>query len=340
MVSFIDPSLPLIDLHRHLDGSIRLQTILDLGRQHNLPLPAWDLEGLRPHVQVTEPTAGVMAFIAKFHWMVGVLVDYEACWRVAFENVADAAQEGIDYIELRFSPVFMAQAHHLHPQGVVEAVVDGIGVGVEKYGIKVNLVGIISRTYGVDSGWDELNALLAHMDHLVGLDLAGDEANFPANLFKGIFKKGRDAGWQITAHAGESAGPESIWQAMDALGAVRIGHAIRAVEDPNLMETMLLRGIGIETNLTSNLQTMTVTSLDHHPARKFLEHGLLVTINTDDPGISSIDLSHEYNLAAPAAGLTPDQIRQAQYNAVEVAFLSREEKSALIAQKAGNNDPV
>ena len=256
--SLIDPGLPLVDLHRHLDGSVRLETILDLGRQHNLPLPAWDVEGLRPYVQITEPAPGVMAFIAKFKWMVGVLVDYQACRRIAYENVADAAGEGLDYIELRFSPSFMAETHRLHPQGVVEAVIAGTREGVQACGIKTNLIGIISRTYGVEAGRKELQALLAYKDHLVGLDLAGDEVNFPANLFDAIFKKGREAGWQITIHAGESAGPESIWQAIDVLGASRVGHAVRAIEDPDLMDAMLAGRIGIEANLTSNLQTMTV----------------------------------------------------------------------------------
>jgi len=130
--TMIDPSLPLIDLHRHLDGSLRLQTILDLGRRHNIPLPALNIEGLRPHVQVLpdrlEEAAmpGVMAFIAKFKWMTAVLVDLDACRRVAYENVEDARDEGIDYIELRFSPWFMAETHDLDPTGVVEAVVDGV----------------------------------------------------------------------------------------------------------------------------------------------------------------------------------------------------------------------
>ena len=119
----IDETMPLIDLHRHLDGNVRLQTILDLGRQHHLPLPAWDLKALSPHVQVTDDEQGrstlpgVMAFIAKFKWMVGVLVDYEACWRVACENVEDAQREGLDYVELRFSPWFMAEPHGLDPDG-------------------------------------------------------------------------------------------------------------------------------------------------------------------------------------------------------------------------------
>ena len=117
----IDSTFPLIDLHRHLDGNVRLETILDLGRQHNLPLPAWDLETLRPHVQVTEPEPDLMAFLAKFKWMTAVLVDYDACRRVARENVEDAQREGIDYVELRFSPWFMAQAHNLHPAEVMEA---------------------------------------------------------------------------------------------------------------------------------------------------------------------------------------------------------------------------
>ena len=119
----IDPSIPLVELHRHLDGNVRLQTILDLGRQYNLPLPARDLEGLRSHVQVSGPQPGVMAFIAKFQWQVGIMVDYDAIGRIAYENVEDAKNDGIDYIELRFSPWFMAEAHGLDPAGVVEAVV-------------------------------------------------------------------------------------------------------------------------------------------------------------------------------------------------------------------------
>jgi adenosine deaminase len=154
-----------------------------------------------------------------------------------------------------------------------------------------------------------------------------------------MFDTGREAGWHITVHAGESAGPESVWQAIQDLGASRIGHAVRAIEDPALMDFMLASEIGIETNLTSNLQTQTVLDLGHHPARAFMARGLLVTLNTDDPGISGIDLAHEYNHAAPAAGLTPSQIHQAQRNAVEIAFLSELEKKAMFAKKQEKYDP-
>ncbi len=318
--NYIDPRTLLVDLHRHLDGSVRLETILDLGRKYQLPLPAWDLEELRPYVQVTEPQPGVMAFIARFKWMVGVLVDYDACRRIAYENVEDAKSEGIDFIELRFSPLFMAEPHGLDPQGVVEAVVDGVRAGVRDTGIQAGLIGIISRHYGPDVAWKELNALLAFRDELLALDLAGDEAHFPGDLFVEHFKKARDAGWHITVHAGEAAGPESVWQAIRELGAERIGHAVRAVEDPALLDYMAEHDIAIEANLTSNVQTSTVPDYAHHPLRLFLEQGLLATINTDDPGISGIDLPYEYNVAAPKAGLSREQIRQAQANAVRVTF--------------------
>jgi adenosine deaminase len=328
----INRKIPLIDLHRHLDGSIRLQTILDLAQQHDLPLPAKNLEELRPLVQIMEPQPGVMAFIAKFEWMVGVLADYDACRRIAYENVLDAQSEGIHYIELRFSPLFMAQPHHLNTADVVSAVLDGLEQGAEETGVKVNAIGILSRHYGPKMAMQELNALLGYKQRLVALDLAGDEANFPGQLFVEHFKIARAEGWHITVHAGEAAGAESIWQAVEELGAQRIGHGARLMEDPLLVETVFQNKIGVETNLTSNVQTSTVASYEEHPLKAMLQADLLATINTDDPGISAIDLPHEYETAAPAVGLSTDQIQIAQANAVDIAFLSAEEKEALREQ--------
>jgi adenosine deaminase len=325
----IDPKLPLLDLHRHLDGCVRLETILDLGRRHGLPLPAWDVEGLRPHAQVSGRQPGVMEFIAKFRWMTGVMVDLDAVRRIAYENVEDARREGLAYVELRFSPWFMAEPHGLDPAAVTEAAADGVAAGARDFGVRVGLIGILSRTYGPGIAARELDALLAHRGRLVALDLAGDEAGWPGELFVGHFRRARDAGLHVTVHAGEADGAHSVRQAIEQLGAERIGHAVRAVEDPALLDLMAGRRIGIEANLTSNVQTSTVPDYPGHPLKRFLERGLLATINTDDPGISGITLAHEYDVAAPAAGLSPEQIRQAQRNALEVAFLSPEDRAAL-----------
>ena len=322
---------PLIDLHRHLDGSVRLETILDLGRLHKIPLPGDTLDALRPHVVVTTPQPGLIEFLAKFKWMTAVLADYDACRRIARENVEDAHREGIRYIELRFSPAFMADAHNLDPSRVTAAVIEGVREGEVATGVKANLIGILTRTYGPVRARRELRALLDHKDEITALDLAGDEGNWPAELFIEHFKEGRDAGWQVTVHAGEADGTQSIVTAIDQLGATRIGHAVRAVEDEGVMDLLRERHIGIEANLTSNVQTSTVPDYASHPLRKFLAAGLLATINTDDPGISGINLAYELDVAAPAAGLDESQIVRSLENAWDIAFLRPDERARLRA---------
>ncbi|WP_273928154.1 adenosine deaminase [Klebsiella variicola] len=330
----IDSSLPLTDIHRHLDGNIRAQTILDLGREFNIALPASTLDTLRPHVQVTSLEPDLVSFLAKLDWGVKVLGSLEACRRVAYENVEDAARNGLHYVELRFSPRYMAMTHQLPVDGVVEAVIAGVREGSRDFQVDARLIGILSRTFGEAACQEELAALLAHREGITALDLAGDELGFPGALFLNHFNQARDAGWHITVHAGEAAGPESIWQAIRELGAERIGHGVKAVEDPALMDYLAEHQIGIESCLTSNVQTSTVASLAQHPLKQFLEHGVLASLNTDDPAVQGVDIIHEYTVAAPAAGLSREQIRQAQINGLTQAFLSEQEKAVLIQRVA------
>lgn len=210
----IDTTLPLTDIHRHLDGNIRPQTILELGRQYNISLPAQSLETLTPHVQVIANEPDLVSFLTKLDWGVKVLASLDACRRVAFENIEDAARNGLHYVELRFSPGYMAMAHQLPVAGVVEAVIDGVREGCRTFGVQAKLIGIMSRTFGEAACQQELEAFLAHRDQITALDLAGDELGFPGSLFLSHFNRARDAGWHITVHAGEAAGPESIWQAI------------------------------------------------------------------------------------------------------------------------------
>ncbi|WP_046005860.1 adenosine deaminase [Pseudoalteromonas rubra] len=330
----INTKLPLLDLHRHLDGNVRAETILDLGQKFNMPLPALDVEGLRPHVQVIDNAPNLMAFLAKLDWGVKVLGDYDACRRIAVENVEDAMAQNMDYTELRFSPYYMAKTHNLHPQGVVEAVVDGIKAATRGLDIQVNLIGIMSRTFGVEKCQYELDALLAFKNDLVAVDLAGDEIGFPGALFIDHFKQVRDAYLGATIHAGEAEGASSIWQAINELGATRIGHGVKAIEDPKLMDYLRDNRIGIESCLTSNLQTSTVASIETHPLKQFLDHGILATINTDDPAVQGVELDNEFEKAAPLAGLSESDILQAQKNAIEIAFLSDSDKQALLQKYA------
>lgn len=322
----------LVELHRHLDGNVRLTTVLDLGRRHGLPLPAWTLDELRPHVEVTrEPS--LVEFLAKFAVLRLVMVDYDAVRRIVRENLEDAAREGIDYIELRFSPYFMAEQHGLDPLAVAEAACDALEEARGTIPVQAKLIGIVSRHYGPETGWIEVEAAIRNRHRgIVALDLAGDEAGFPGDLFVRHFERAREAGLRVIAHAGEAAGAASVRQAVLGLGAERIGHGVRAVEDPAVLELLLERGIPLEVCPTSNVQTSTVASYSTHPLPALLRGGHAVTLNTDDPSISGIDLAHEYRVAADELGLSEEEILKLQDHAVQAAFLSPEERRALPGQ--------
>ena len=324
---------PLVELHRHLDGNVRPATVVDLARQHGLALPAWTLEELRPHLQITEREPSLVAFLAKFALLRRVMVDYDAVRRIVRENLEDAAREGIDAIELRFSPWFMAEEHGLDPVGVVEAACDALEEGAGTIPVRARLIGIVSRHYGPEVGWKELAAILHGRDRgVVALDLAGDEANFPGELFVAHFDHAREAGLRTIAHAGEAAGAASVRQAVLRLGAERIGHGIRALEDPAAVDLLLERGTTLEVCPTSNVHTSTVPDLRSHPLPQLLARGLAVTLNTDDPSISGIDLDHEYRVAHDELGIDDDGLRRLQANALAAAFLDDAERAELLAR--------
>jgi adenosine deaminase len=308
--------------------------VLDLGRRHGIDLPAWTAEGLRPYVQVTERVPSLLAFIAKFGVLRKVIADYDAVRRIVRENLEDAVREGIDAIELRFSPYFMGEEHGLDTAGVVEAACDALEEARGKIPVRAKLIGIISRHYGPQTAWIEVDAAIRCRDRgVVALDLAGDEANFPGELFVDHFRKAREAGLRLVAHAGEAAGADSVRQAVLGLGAERIGHGIRCIEDPSVVDLLAERGIALEVCPTSNVHTSTVASYAVHPLPALLRRGLAVTLSTDDPSISGIDLAHEYRIAVAELGLTEADLRRMQENALAAAFLTSEERAALLAEQ-------
>ena len=176
----------------------------------------------------------------------------------------------------------------------------------------------------------ELEAILSVRDQVTAVDLAGDEGGFPAPLFVEHFKRVRDAGLHVTIHAGEVLGPESVWSAINDLGAERIGHGYRSIEDPALVDHLVEKGIGLECCPTSNLHISAISDYASHPIKPLADKGVKFCLNTDDPGISAIDLAHEYNVAAPAVGLSAEQVRKSQRDALDMAFLSEQEKSQLL----------
>ena len=330
--------IPTVDLHRHLEGNINTTTICQLAQEFGVDLPSYEPNELAKHCQIQDKTSDLLAFLAKLDYGVSVLGNEIACERVAFENVKDAFEQGIDYVELRFSPNYMAKAFSLDLDKVVDAVISGIKKAQREYPIIVNLIGILSRSYGVKECDDELNAILNHKSKITALDLAGDELGFPASLFKEHFSKARAVGLEITVHAGEADGSQSIWQAIEYLGASRIGHGVAAKDDNKLLDYMRLNNIGIESCITSNYQTGTYTDTKNHPIAHFLASGVSVSLNTDDPGVSNIDIEHEYKVAREVVGLTQVQLIEIKKMGLAQAFASHsqlEQLSKAFANKKG-----
>ncbi len=321
--------MPLIDLHRHLDGNIRPATIWQLAEKNSIELPCSRFEDFIPHVQIQHSEANLLAFLKKLDWGVAVLTSLDDVKRIAFENVEDAFNAGLHYAELRFSPYYMAMNHNLSVAEVVAAIIDGVKEGCKTFRIKINLIGILSRTFGVKQCQLELDALLCHKEHLIAIDLAGDEYNFPGTLFTSHFQQVRDAGLQVTVHAGEAGGAKSVWQAIEELGATRIGHGVATINDEKLMAYMVKHDIAIESCLTSNFQTGTVKDLRQHPLKTFLDKGIKACLNTDDPAVQGIEIKNEFKLAKELLNLTEQNITQLQQNALDVCFLSDSEKKAL-----------
>jgi adenosine deaminase len=317
------PGVPRADLHRHLEGSIRLATVLEIALRWHQPLPAEGLTGLRRAVYMTQPSADILDIMPRFDLLRQALVDLDACRRVTLECIEDAACEGLAYVELRFSPLFMAEPHHLDPMSVTAAVCEAWQEAHGRWPIESRLIVILSRTYGPQQCQVELEAALAYRSRgVVGLDLAGDEARWPARLFAGHFRRAKEAGLRLTAHAGEFAGAESVRQTILELGVERLGHAVHAVDAPEVMDLIAEREITIECCPTSNVFTYSVPSLAAHPLPLFLEKGLKVCLNVDDPTLfGEIGLEHEERLVQQEMGITRQQIEEMRQIGLKAAFL-------------------
>lgn len=319
-----------MDLHRHLDGNIRPKTIWQLAQKNNIKLPTSTLEDFIPYVQIQNQEADLMAFLKKLDWGVAVLKSLDDVKQIAYENVEDAFNTGLNYAELRFSPYYMAMNHNLNVQDVVGAIIDGIKLGLKDFKIKIKLIGILSRTFGVEKCQLELDALLAFKNNITAIDLAGDEYNFPGSLFVEHFKQVKEAGLHITVHAGEAGGVQSMYQAIDELKATRIGHGVACASDEALMDYMLEKNIAIESCITSNYQTGTIDDIKNHPIKTFLNKGLKVCLNTDDPAVQGIEIKHEFKIAQSIVGLDDNDILTLKQNAFDVCFLSKDEKKDLL----------
>lgn len=324
-------NLPKIDLHRHLEGSLRLETLAEIAQKHGIDLPKWDIEELRPYVQMVDDPPDFHTFLAKFALLRRFYSSREAVERVTYEAIADAAADNVRYLELRFNPAALAKAQRFSYAEVTDWVCGSTERAERFYKIKVRLIVQIGRDEKVETAWQLADIAIAHRDRgVVGLDLAGDEVNYPAAPFIPVYRYARAAGLRITIHAGEAGSAWNVREAIEMFGAERVGHGLRAAEDLAVMDLLRSKGTALEMCPTSNIQTGAVRFLGLHPLRPFQQIGLNVTINTDDPSVSNTTLTGEYFTAITGIGMRLDDIRQTILNSARASFLPQPERAELV----------
>ena len=324
-------ALPKTDLHCHLDGSLRLKTILELAEQQKLKLPAEDEDSLARLLQGRH-CSSLEEYLVAFDVTLSVLQTEDALYRVAYELALDAAAENVRYLEVRYSPA-LHQEQGLKMTTVIDAVLEGLRDAKREVGIKYGVLVCGIRHINPQTSVRLAELCVAYKNRgVIGFDLAGAEMNFPAKDHKDAFQLILKNNVNCTAHAGEAFGPESIAQAIHYLGAHRIGHGTRLREDGDLLNYVDDHRIPLEVCLSSNVQTGAVPDLASHPLRFYFDYGLRVTINTDNRLITNTTVTKELWLAHRELGLSLEDLVTIIVSGFKSAFLPFREKQDVLKQ--------
>jgi adenosine deaminase len=323
--------LPKAELHCHLDGSVRPETMIELGQEYGVAMPRADAASLREYMTVRD-ARNLEDYLARFTTTLSVMQRADAIERIALELAEDAHRDGVTYIEVRFAPVLNVRGG-LTIERVVEAAVRGLARAETQYGIIGRVIVTALRTLSPDVSMEHARLAVAYRRRgVAGFDLAGAEAGNPASKHARAFDYARSHDMACTCHAGEGDGGQSIREAVHVCGADRIGHGTRLFEDPSLLEYVNDRRIPIEMCLTSNVQTRAAASYESHPLRRYYDAGLNVVLSTDNRLMSATTLTDEYLHAASSLGFTFADLARVALNSFESAFLPWSERQSLIAR--------
>jgi adenosine deaminase len=322
--------LPKTDLHVHLDGSLRLSTILDLASKDGIELPASDADGLARAMHLGENTGSLVEYLKAFDVTLKVMQTEESLERIAYELVEDAAKENVRYMEVRYSPMLHTRKG-LRLTQVVEAVLEGLDRGGQEFGVLANIIICGIRNISPESSYEMAQLAVAYKNRgVVAFDLAGAEYDHPAKHHLESFQLVRDNNINVTIHAGEAYGPQSIHQAIHDCGAHRIGHGCRLREDGGLLHYVNDHRIALECCPSSNVQTGAVRDLASHPLKLYHNLGLRVTVNTDNRLITDTTVSRELWLCHTQMGLTMQDIKRIITNGFKSAFLPFHQKQSML----------
>jgi len=323
-------ALPKVELHRHLEGSLRISTLIEVARSHGLDITGTGQLRSKVQVQEGEPFT-FQNFLSKFGTLRTFYRTPEIIGRIAYEAVEDAAADNIRHLELRFTPMALSVAQGFSLAEVTDWVIEYTRQADQKFGITTSLIASINRHESLQIASEVVQLAVDRKDRgLVGIDLAGNDAEFSAKPFVKLFKEAKRAGIFISIHAGEWGGPGNVAEAIQEFNTDRIGHGVRVMEDPQLAALARDYGCAFEVCVTSNHQSGVVQDLSSHPLPGMLLAGINATINTDDPSISQIRLSDEYRLVCEYLGLSRDALMDRILAAARASFLTPEGRQLLV----------
>jgi adenosine deaminase len=324
--------LPKTDLHCHLDGSLRLDTVLDLARQQGVKLPTFDRAGLFDMLCAGEHVASLDDYLRAFDITLSVMQREDALERIAYELAEDAHRENVRYLEVRYCPLLHVR-EGLRPAQVVEAVLRGLRTAKRELGIRYGVILCAIRSQPQEQSLRIAELCVAFKNRgVVAFDLAGSEINNPAKVHRAAFQLVIDNNINCTAHAGESFGPDSVHQAIHKCGAHRIGHGTRLIENGDLLNFVNDHRIPLEVCPSSNVQTRAAASWEAHPVDFYVDYGLRITINTDNRLMSDTTVSKELHLCHRHFGWPLETIKDIIISGFKSAFMPYREKADLVAE--------
>ena len=329
--------MPKVELHRHLDGSVRFETIRDLAKHHAIDLGLRSAAELWHKTKIKQPLNNLEDVLNAFWTTQKVLCSYDAIKQITYENVEDAFYDGVRLLELRFAPVFMAFGKKLGYDEIFEGVLDGITQGMDTFDIQVGLIHIIPRPLEPQKHEESTREFLRYKKsshknaaRLCGFDLADSETTAKPEEFLPLIEMVRAAGVGVTVHSGENTDAGYIRRAIEIYNPARIGHGIRIIDDEDVMALVKEKNIHLEINLTSNWLTRSVDSFENHPLPRLYQAGIPLSINSDDPHLMDIDLVNEYELAYRYYKFTMEDFFEINKAAVAHSFLDPEVKKHVV----------
>lgn len=322
-------SIPKTEIHCHLEGAIRTQTIIDIAKENNIKLPSYEVAELDKHVKVLDQMKDLQAVLDAFDIFQRSITSPQVFERIAWELFEDCAKQNIKLFEVRFSPDWAFHGHNLDWDACLEGLLRAQEKAEKEFDMVIGIIAITSRGMGADSCVKTVDWAIHHKKYIQAVDLADGELLYPMQDFVKPILKAKDAGLKVTIHSGEDAPASYVIDTIQNFKPDRIGHGIHSIEDMKAVEMIIEKGIALEVNPWSNYLTNSVSSIEAHPLKKLFDLGVKVTINSDDPEVLETNVNNEYRIAHETLGMSLDEIKTCNRFAFESSFIDEAKKQRI-----------